>query len=141
MAKTAALGTTLEVENPATSGWLLVGNLTNVPAPQTEKSEIDVTDFDSDAVESLPGLPDNGEMPIAGWFNYADVGQAVLLADSLDPEAPLRNFRLNFTRQVMRFTFSAFVKRFQPQAGGPNEAYRFEGSLRVSGATVAEPIA
>lgn len=140
MGKTAALGTILRVENPATTGFLVVGNLTNVPAPQTEKQEIDVTDFDSTAVESLPGLPDNGEMAIAGWFNYTDVGQAVLLADSLDPDAPVRTFQLDFTRQDVRFTFDAYVKRFQPQAGGPNEAYRFEGSLRVSGAIVTSAI-
>lgn len=133
MAKTAALGTILRVENPATAGFLVVGNLTNVPAPQLEKQEIDVTDFDSAGVESLPGLTDAGELAIQGFFNYEDEGQAVLLADALNPDAPTRTFQIDFTRQDVQFEFTAYVKRFQPQAGGPNEAYRFEGALRVSG--------
>lgn len=140
MPKTAALGTILRVENPVTSGFLAVGNLTNVPAPQLEKQEIDTTDFDSSGIESLPGLTDAGEMAIAGFFNYADDGQAVLLADALDPDAPTRTFQLDFTRQDVRFTFEAYVKSFRPGAGGPNEAYRFEGTLRVTGVPTATAI-
>jgi hypothetical protein len=134
--KTVALGTILRVSNPATVGFLAVGNLTAISVPGPEKPEIDVTDFDSTAAEFLAGLPDNGELSLSGFFNYADAGQAVLLEDAHDAEAPSRDFEIDFTRQDVQFTFSGWVKSFMPNAGGPNEAYTFEATLRVTGAVV-----
>jgi hypothetical protein len=103
-----------------------------VPGPT--KPEIDVTDFDSSAVETLAGLPDNGELAFSGYFNFADVGQAVLLDDAHDPEAPTRTFRVDFVRQDVRFEFDAWVKSFVPTAPGPQDAYGFDGTLRITGA-------
>lgn len=132
--KTTTTGTVLSVESPTTPGtYVPVGNLTNIPVPGPTKNDIDVTDFDSTAMEYLPGLPDNGEMPITGWYNDANAGQQVLYDDAHDPGASTRNFRVDFTNQDVRFQFAAYVKSFVPQAGGVNEAYRFEGALRISG--------
>lgn len=142
MPKTVALGTILRVENPATTGFLAVGNLTQIGVPGPTKPEIDVTDFDSTAAEFLAGLPDNGELSFSGFFNYDDDGQVVLLEDAHDPDAPDRNFKIEFTRQNVMFTFAAWVKSFVPDAGGPGEAYTFDGSLRITGpVTVTSPIA
>ena len=45
MAKSLALGTVLRMENPATTGFLAVGNLTSIGVPSPTKVTVDVTDF------------------------------------------------------------------------------------------------
>lgn len=141
MAKTLALGTVLRVENPATTGFIDVGNLTAISVPGPTKPEIDVTDFDSTAAEFLGGLPDNGELSLSGFFNYSDAGQVVLLEDAHDADSPTRDFQIDFTRQDVQFTFSGYVSSFVPNAGGPGEAYTFDATIRVSGAvTIVNPI-
>ncbi len=132
MAKTITQGTVLKV------GAVVVGNLTSISPPGATKPEIDVTDFASAASEFLIGIPDYGEMSVSGWWNYTDAGQLVLLGDSNDAAAVARSFTIEFTKQAVKYTFSAWVKSFTPGVGGPNEAYSFDATLRVTGAvTVA----
>jgi hypothetical protein len=140
MAKTQTLGTVLRVETDTPDSFVPVGNLTRIGVPGPTKPEIDVTDFDSTAAEFLAGLPDNGELPFSGIFNYANQGQALMLADAHDPDAPVRTFQIEFTRQNVEFTFEGWVKSFVPTAGGPNEAYTFDGSIRVTGAVAIDSI-
>ena len=134
MAKSVALGTVLRVETDTPGTFIVVGHLTNLPVPGPTKPEIDVTDFDSTAAEFLAGLPDNGELACSGWFNYADAGQALLLADAHDPDAPTRRWQIEFTRQDVEFEFDGWVRSFVPQAPGPNDAYTFDLTIRVTGA-------
>ncbi len=136
--KTVALGTTLHVMDG--SDPVPVGNLTKISVPGPTKPEIDVTDFDSVAAEFLAGLPDNGEIAMSGWFNYADSGQAILLADANDPDAATRQFTVTFVRQAVSFTFEGFVKSYIPNAGGPNDAYTFDATIRVTGAVEISPV-
>lgn len=138
--KSLALGTVLRIESDTPGVYLTVGNLTQLGVPGPEKEEVDVTDFDSVAAEFLAGLPDNGEVPLSGFFNYANAGQALMLADAHDPDAPTRHFQIEFTRQDAEFQFQGWVKSFKPSADGPNEAYTFEASIRVSGATDIDDI-
>lgn len=141
MAKSLALGTVFRVENPATTGYLVVGNLTSIGVPGPEKPEVDVSDFDSEAAEFLPGLPDYGELPLSGNYNGSDAGQDVLFDDAQDVDAPVRTFQIDFTRQNTRFEFEGFVKSFKPTAGGPSEPYTFDASIRVTGVvTKTSPI-
>lgn len=142
MAKSLALGTILRVEDPTTPGtFIAVGNLTSIPVPGPTKPQIDVTDFDSTGAEFLAGIPDFGELSFSGFFNYADAGQQVLFGDAQDPEAPIRDFQIDFTNQDVQFTFSGVVTAFVPTAGGPNEPYTFDGTIRVSGSvTDTSPI-
>lgn len=134
MAKTVSLGTTLEMAGS------LVGNLTRISVPGPTKPEIDVTDFDSTAAEFLAGLPDNGELPLSGWFNYADAGQAAMLDDANDPDSPVRAFVIAFTRQDVQFSFNGWVKSFVPTAPGPNDAYGFDATIRVTGPVTVSAI-
>lgn len=139
MAKTLAAGTILYVEDPATPGdYIRVGNLTSIPVPGPDKPQVNATDFDSEAEEYVPGLPDYGSHDFNGNFNAEDAGQLILFDDAQDAEAPARNFRLDFTRQDMRFTFSAYVTRFRPSAPSAGELYRFESTLRMNGVTARE---
>lgn len=141
MAKSLALGTVLYVANPATTGWVRIGNLTNIGIPSPTKEEIDVTDFDSTAREKLVTLPDNGQLGLSGYFNYADAGQQIMLEDAHDPAAPERDWKIEFERQDLQFEFAGSVLSFQPNASGPDEAYAFDASITVSGAvTTTSPI-
>lgn len=134
MGKTVTLGTTL------TMAGQLVGNLTRIGVPGPTKPEIDVTDFDSVAAEFLAGLPDNGEIPLSGFFNYANAGQAAMLDDAHDPDSPTRAFVIAFVRQDVEFSFNGWVKSFVPNAGGVNEAYTFDAVIRVTGAVTISAI-
>lgn len=128
MAKTQALGTIL------LQGATVIGNLTSISVPSPVKPEIDVTDFASVAAEFLPGMVDYGELSMSGFFNYADAGQTILRADANDPAATTKAWTIAFVRQSMKFTFNAWVKSYTPNAGGPNDAYTFDATLRVTGA-------
>lgn len=133
MAKSIAAGTILKV------GAVVVANLTSITPPGMAKSEIDVTDFSSLAAEFLMGIPDHGEMSVEGWWNYTDAGQLVLVGDANDPAAVARTFVIEFTRQVVKFTFNAWVKSFTPGTQVGN-AYSFSSTLRVTGAVTVAPI-
>ena len=135
MAKSRALGTLL------LQGATPVANITSISVPGPVKTEIDVTDFGSVATEVLPGMADFGEITFSGWFNYADAGQTIVRADAFDINAIAKAWTLAFVTQSMKFTFNAFVKSYVPNAGGPNAAYDFTATLRVTGAvaTAAYP--
>lgn len=128
MAKTQTLGTVLK------QATTVIGHLTSIGVPSPNKTEIDVTDFDSVASEFLPGLADYGELALSGFFDYTDAGQTILRADANDLAATTKAWSIEFTRQAMKFTFNAWVKSYAPKAGGPNEAYGFDAVLRVTGA-------
>jgi len=128
MAKTRALGTILK------QGSTVVANITAISIPGPVKTEIDVTDFASPAAEFLPGLADYGEVTFSGWYNYADGGQTIVRADAFDITAGTKAWSIIFANQLMQFTFNAWVKSYVPNAGGPNAAYDFQATLRVTGA-------
>jgi hypothetical protein len=128
MAKSKALGTILKQAST------VVANLTNISIPGPVKTEIDVTDFASVAVETLPGMPDYGEITVSGFFSYADAGQTIMLADAFNVAATTKAWTIPFVTQSMQFIFNAWVKSFVPEAPGPNDAYKFTATLRVTGA-------
>jgi hypothetical protein len=128
MAKTRALGTILK------QGATVIANLTSISVPSPQKTEIDVTDFASAAAEFLPGLADYGELSMSGFYNYADAGQTIVRTDAFDIAAGTKAWSIAFPNQLMQFTFNAWVKSYVPKAGGPNEAYGFDATLRVTGA-------
>lgn len=138
MPKTLALGTILRVE--IGSVFTAVGHLTSIPTPSVSKNETEVTDFDSTAREFLGTLPDNGEISFSGFMNEGDAGQEQLYDDANDATSPVRTFQIDFVRQDVRFEFDGWVKSFQYTATGVDDAYGFEGSIRVTGAVVKSTI-
>lgn len=128
MSKTRALGTLLK------QGATNIANITQISIPGPVKTEIDVTDFASVAAEFLPGLADYGEVTFSGWYNYSDAGQTIVRADAFDITAGTKAWSIAFVSQSMQFQFNAWVKSYVPNAGGPNAAYDFQATLRVTGA-------
>jgi hypothetical protein len=113
-----------------------IGHLTNAQVPSPTKSNVDVTDFDSTAREKLPTLPDNGELPIGGFYTADDVGQAYALADANDPTSPIRNFRIQLVQQGVEFGVQGYLTSFVINASGPDDAVTFDGTILTSGPTV-----
>lgn len=113
--------------------WVQIAHLTSVAVPSAEKTEVKVTDMDSDAEEFLPGLSDFGELPFAGQYNAGNEGQEAAIADAQDPDAVTRSFRVDLVNVNKRFTFTGFIKSAKIKAE-LNVAYTFDGSVRVSGA-------
>lgn len=134
MAKSTTRGVKLYVENPATTGYVAVGRLTRIGVPGATKPEVDMSDFDSEAAEFLPGLPDSGSLDFTVNYDSTDAGQEILFDDAQDPDAPVRSFRIEFTQQDVQFEFDGYVSSFVPVAGGVNQAITADGSLRVTGA-------
>ena len=128
MAKTRALGTVLK------QGSTVVGGLTAISIPGPVKTEIDVTDFASVAAEFIPGLADYGEVTFSGFFQDSDAGLTIVRTDAFDITAGTKAWTVGFVTQAKGFSFNAWVKSFVPDAGGPNEAYKFTATLRVTGA-------
>lgn len=128
MAKSRALGTIL------LQGATAVASISAISIPGPVKSEIDVTTFDSAAAEFLAGIADYGEVTFSGFFNYSDAGQTIVRADAFDIAAGTKAWTIAFVTQSMKFTFNAWVKSYVPGAPGPNGAYDFQATLRVTGA-------
>jgi hypothetical protein len=128
MAKSKALGTILKQAST------VVANITSISIPGPTKTEIDVTDFASVAVETLAGMPDYGEVTFSGFYNYSDAGQTIVRADAFDVAAGTKAWSIAFPTQLMQFTFNAWVKSYIPDAGSPNDAYKFTATLRLTGA-------
>jgi hypothetical protein len=128
MAKSKALGTILK------QGLTTVASLTSISIPGPVKTEIDITDFSSVAAEFMAGMPDYGEVTLSGFFNYSDAGQTIVRADAFDVAAGTKAWTIAFVSQSMQFIFNAYVKSYVPDAGGPNDAYKFTAVLRVTGA-------
>lgn len=128
MPKSIALGTIVK------QGTTVIAGVDKITVPSPTKSDVDVTDFASTAAEFLPGLIDYGSVSLGGLLNYADAGQTILRADANDPAAAAKAFTVEFTKQAFKVTFNAYVKSYTPEAGGPNEAYKFTSELRVTGA-------
>lgn len=110
-----------------------IGNLTNIETPGPSKGETEVTDFDSTAREFLGTLPDNGEMAFSGYMNEGNPGQTLAFEDAQNANAPTRNWRIDVTRQDVRFDFAGWVKTFRYTGGGFDDATGFDGSIRVTG--------
>lgn len=130
----------LYIESDTTpQAYSAVGNLTSVGVPSAEKAEVDMTDMDSTAAESLPGMSDFGEAAFSGFYNPESPGQALVISDAQDPDAATRNFRIDLTNLNKRFSFEGYVLRANIQAE-LNSAYTLEGAIRVSGAVTESAI-
>lgn len=111
--------------------WTAVNNLKSFSGFDGQASELDKTNLSSTAKEIGLGLVDNGQFSIDLDYDYADAGQAALLA-AITASA-LKTFKLTLP-DAHTASFSAYVKRL-PTAGGVDQIVKRSGiSLRISGA-------
>lgn len=110
-----------------------IAEVKSFDGPSSNAPTIDVSSFDSVAVEKIPGLADSGEVQLGLNFIGSDAGQQQLQADHIDGTS--RNYRIVFNddeSQPTTVTFLASVTKFQP-SGQTNAAYELSVTLTVSG--------
>lgn len=130
---------------------LTVGNLSSIDGVGGDASDIDVTNFDSLAMEYLIGLPDNGEAGLGLNLNPQDAVHqflesikggarykwAIGMSDgTAAPTIGVGGFTLPSTRTWL--TYEASLKRWQ-YAFATNDAVRINAALRISGEITLTP--
>jgi hypothetical protein len=129
-------GAQLQVEDPETPATFIpVAGLKSLAPPSPTKDEIDTTDLDSTAKESIPGLIDYGTLAVSGNAEKDDAGQDLARGDANNASAPVRNFKIIFPKLGVQYTFSAWVKSWVIKAE-TNAAYQVDGQLRCTGPAV-----
>jgi len=125
MAGIASKGTILKRATVA------VGNITTLSGPNMTAATIDVTDYDSDAMEYKAGLVDGGEVSFDINFMSTASQQAVRDDLGVNPGAA---YVIEFPTGAGSVAFSALVTAFSMTAGGVNDKLSASVTLKVSGA-------
>ena len=130
MAKSRALGTTLNVNSKA------VGGLTTINGIEISAETVDLTSLDNSTGyrEKEPGFKDGGEVTVSGFLDGSDNGQDEMY--SLLDSGNTTTCTIVFPSKIGKtWTFTAGVSRFVTGAeleGGVT----FEATLLVSGKPV-----
>lgn len=113
---------------------LKIANLTSIGEIGVESEEIDTTDMDSpdDYKESIAGLKDAGEVPIAGNIkDESNVEKMLALAESRSVE----KWTVSYPSGA-KWVFNAYVKSFKDGEKTTDGLATFTATLRVSGKPV-----
>lgn len=121
--------TTDEV-SPAT--FAAVSNVKSLKGIDGSAKEIDVTNFDSAAVEIVLGLADNGSLQVEMDLDNANSGQAALQAAKESGAIKLFKFVLP-AGTTPTATFNGYVKKFDVSTG-VNDVVKRMCDIRISGA-------
>lgn len=114
--------------------YVHVPGVTTVNKPQSSKSEIDMTDLDSDAMEYELDIPDNGSVDFPINFNGSNTVHQELLA--METSGLKAKFKTEFVEPsvstVTTFEYDAFVSSvgLSGARGGKQE---MSLNLRVTG--------
>lgn len=129
-------GTIVQVADDATdtpSGYGPIGEVKSFDGPSSKAPTINVSSFDSEAVEKILALADAGEVQLGINFVGSDSGQQLL--NEMHYAGESRLFQIIFNDHddtPTTLTFRASVMSFQP-AGQTDQAYDLKVSLTVSG--------
>lgn len=123
----AATGATI------TQAQVALGNWKSFSGFNGQRSDIDVTNLASTAMEYLGGLQDNGTFDFGFHIDDTDAGQKAFRAN-LAAVGVTSRFVLTFPNSKTR-TFRGYVKSM-PEQAGVNAAVEGNGSMRISGAVV-----
>jgi hypothetical protein len=111
--------------------WTAIGNVKSFSGFDGQASEVDRTNFASAAKEYILGLVDFGGFSFDCDYDYADAGQAAVLAKQ--GSGILTNFKLTLPDSHTA-SFTAYVKKL-PTSGGVDQVVKRAGAtLRISGA-------
>lgn len=111
--------------------WTAIGNLKTFSGLDGQATELDKTNMASTAKEVLLGLIDYGQFNFDVDYDFADAGQAAVLA--AQASGALKNFKLTLP-DAHTASFTAYVKKL-PLAGGVDQIVKRTGiNVRISGA-------
>lgn len=132
---TRTMGTTLtKTKSGDETVDLKIANLTSIGEIGVESEEMDATDLDSpdDYKESIAGLKDAGEVPIAGNIKEeSNVEKMLALAESRSIE----QWTVKYPSGA-KWVFKAYVKSFKDGEKTTDGLATFTGTLRISGKPV-----
>lgn len=115
--------------------WTKVKNVKSFSGFDGSATELDTTDLDSTAKEHLLGLQDWGSFSIDANIDYADPGQAAMLASKR--ASTLKKYQLTLPNGWIH-TFMASVKSF-PIAGGTDALLTNTIAMTISGDVDSQP--
>lgn len=125
-------GFKLEVSIDAGTTWVEVKNITDIPDPTGEASDLDATNLASTSKEYIAGLRDSQSAAINGQRVATDPGQNIM-RDRAGTASPLQ-FRNTFSDGEI-LSYSATVKKFAV-TGSTDAVQMFAASIRGSGTGV-----
>lgn len=117
-----------------------IGGLTNLPWPTNTRGEIDVTDFDSTGIETLPALPDGGTVDFTCIYDPDDTGQQALIDNHALGDGTTQTVIITAPAAATSqsnpptISFSAYVQAWGVDAA-VNDVTRATFTLRVQGDT------
>jgi len=117
----------------APAGFIKLGEVKSFDGPNGTAPTIDVSNFDSEEAEFIPGLSMPGELQFSGNFVGDDAGQQQVDQDRVD--GTVRYWRLELADHATlptMYTFLASVTAFS-LSGATNGAYEMKGTLKISG--------
>ncbi|MEO5331318.1 MAG: hypothetical protein H7839_04790 [Magnetococcus sp. YQC-5] len=109
-----------------------IANLLNFSGFDAETEEVDVTHMESDARESLLGLPDEGNFAFDVNYSASDPGQVALRTARVS--GAKKSFKLTYPDGRVS-TFTALVKKFS-RSGEVKGVLKSTGVLRITGAVI-----
>ncbi len=118
---------------PTDGAFIAIGEVKSFDGPSSTAPTIDVSSFDSDAVEKIAALADAGEVQLGLNFIGPDSGQQEL--NELHYSGEARYYRITFNdhdSSPTSVTFLASVTGYQA-SGQTNAAYELSVTLTVSG--------
>jgi hypothetical protein len=111
-----------------------IAELTNVKGPSEKAAQLDATSFDSDAMEFIAGLSDNGEVTFDVNFVGSNAQQQQLRTDLRAGNK--RNFKIivnDHPTTPTTINFAAIVTQAPELSGSVNAVLKGSGALKVSG--------
>lgn len=124
----------LQRGDDAGSVFTNIAEVTSMNGPDEKASQIDVTSFDSTAMEYIAGLTDGGEVSFDFNFVGSDAQQAGLRTDLR--AGTVRSFKAianDHASDPSNVTFTAIVTALSGFKAGVNQALKGSCSLKISG--------
>lgn len=123
-------GFKMEVSDDAGTTWLEVGQITDIPDPSQEASDLDASNLQSLAKEYIAGLKDSQSVTVTGQRVATNAGQN-LLRDNTG-SAQIFQFRNTYSDGSI-LTYNSTIKKFGI-TGGTDAVMMFTATVRPSGA-------
>lgn len=113
--------------------WTQIKEVKTIKPSGATSSKVDVTDLDSDAMEYVPGLVDNGTLSMDVMIVETDAGQIAALAAFTTVPAPTKQFRVSTTAKHRVFEGS-FTKWPTIPDASVNGVQTGSAEIQISGA-------
>lgn len=130
-----AQGTKIDISDDLGVTYVQIKGLTSIDGPDGEASDIEVTTLDSTAKEYLTGLPDEGNMSLAGYHYSADPGQ--VMARAAKASRISHDFRITYS-DGEAYTFKGGVKS-AGRTAGVDAAVEATYSIKINGPVTKVP--